>query len=86
MAARGLAPRRTPGADRVARHSPTAYSATAGDTNTDSVAAWASHQPEVVHTAGKPARATLPACCRASCASLAASGYPIDVAMAKRSN
>ena len=39
MAARGLAPSRTPGADRVARHSWTAYWATAGLTSTDSVAA-----------------------------------------------
>ena len=41
MAARGLAPRCTPGAIRLARHSATAYSAIDGCTGTDSVARWA---------------------------------------------
>ena len=74
MAARGLAPRRTPAALRLARHKVTAYSAMAGVTSTVSVARWASSHPAAVHTGPSSLRANLPPWWRTSRASVSASG------------
>ena len=75
MAARGLAPRRTPGAVLVARQSSTAYWATAGDTATASVARWACQpRPRACRPARRSASAYFPPSWSASWASLAASG------------
>ncbi len=74
IAARGLAPRRTPGAPRLARHNATAYSATLDATSTDSVARWAPSHSWVLHTGRSSPRANLPPPCWTSRASVSASG------------
>ena len=61
IAARGLAPRRTPGALRLARHNATAYCATLGATSTDSVARWAESHSWVLHTGRSSPERELPA-------------------------
>ena len=70
MAARGLAPRRTPARRGVARHSSTAYSATGAATGTD-LGGGLRPAPNrsVVHTGCRSLRANLPPRCSTSCVS-----------------